>query len=73
MALLPKTASCLESIDPHALPPRLLVASLMQLSMVSTAERHGEFITDLKTDRPWLRKTQMVGIGSLPPADQTRL
>ena len=73
MALLPKTVSCLESIDPQALPPRLLIASLMQLTMVPTAERHGELITHLETDRPWLRKAQMMRIGRLPPADQTRL
>jgi hypothetical protein len=73
MALLPKTASDLEGIDPQALPPRLLVASLMRLAMMPTAEWHGEFITDLKTDRPRLRKAQMVRIGRLPPADQTGL
>ena len=73
MALLPKTTSYLESIDPQALPPRLLVASLMQLPMMPAAERHGELITDLKTDRPRLRKAQMMRIGWLPPADQTRL
>ena len=66
MALLPKTASDVESIDLPILPPRLLVASLMQLPMMSTAEWHGELITDLKTDRSRLRKTKMVGIGWLP-------
>ena len=70
--MLPKTSSCLESVDPQALPPRLLVASLMQLPMMPTAERHGELIADLKTDCPWLRKAQMVWIGRLPPADQAR-
>ena len=73
MALLPKTVSCLESIDPQALPPCLLIASLMQLPMVPAAERHGELITDLKTDRPRLRKPQMMRIGRLPPADEARL
>ena len=73
MALLPKTVSCLESIDPQALPPGLLIASLMQLSMVTAAERHGELITDLETDRSRLRKPQMMRIGRLPTADQTRL
>ena len=73
MALLPKTVSCLESIDLQALPPCHLIASLMQLSMVTTAERHGELITDLETDRPWLRKAQMMRIGRLPPADEARL
>ncbi len=66
MALLPKTASDVESIDLPILPPRLLVTNLMHLPMMPTAERHGELITDLKTDRSRLRKTKMVGIGWLP-------
>ena len=73
MALLPKTVSCLESIDPQALPPGHLIAGLMQLTMVPAAERHGELITDLETDRPRLRKAQMMRIGRLPSADETRL
>ena len=73
MALLPKTVSCLESIDPQALPPGLLIAGLMQLPVMPAAKRHGELITDLKTDRPRLRKPQMMRIGRLPPADQARL
>ena len=73
MALLPKTASGLKSIDPEALPPRNLIASLMQLPMMTAAERHGELITDFKTDGSRLRKAQMMRIGRLPPANQTRL
>ena len=69
MALLPKTSSDLESIDLQVLPPRLLIASLMHLPMVPAAERHGELIADLKTDRPRLRKPQMMRIGRLPSTD----
>ena len=73
MALLPKTSSDLKSIDLQVLPPRLLVASLMHLSMMPTAERHGELITNLKTDCPRLRKAQMMRIGRLPPTDKAWL
>ena len=73
MGLFPKMLRRFQRIDLQVLPPRLLVASLMHLSMMPPTERHSEFITDLKTDRPRLRKTQMMRIGRLPPADQTRL
>ena len=72
MALLPKTVRSPEHRS-SSFPPRLLIASLMQLSMMPTAERHGELIADFETDRPWLRKAQMMRIGRLPPADQARL
>ena len=68
-----RPASDLEGIDLQVLPPRLLVASLMHLPMMPTAERYGELIADFKTDRPRLGKAQMVRIGRLPPANQTRL
>ena len=73
MTLLPKTSCDLQGIDLESFPPGFLVAGLMQLPMMTAAERHGELITDLEADRPRLRKTQMMRIGRLPAADQTRL
>ncbi|MGB8045758.1 MAG: hypothetical protein WCF66_22665 [Pseudolabrys sp.] len=69
MALLPKTSSDLKSIDLQVLPPRLLIASPMHLPMVPAAERHGELVADLKTDRPRLCKAEMMGIRRLPSTD----
>ena len=43
-------------------PIRLLVADLMQFTMMTTAEQHGELITHLETDRPRLCKAQVVWI-----------
>ena len=71
--MLPKTTRDLERIDLQILPPSDLVASLMELPMVTAAKRNGELITDLETDRARLRKTQMVWIGWLSPADKTGL
>ena len=73
MTLFPKTFCDLQCIDLQVLPPSNLIASLMQLSMVTAAERHGELIADLEADRPRLRKPQMMWVGWLPPADQARL
>ena len=43
MGLHPKVLGGLQGIDPEVFPPGLLIARLMQLSMVTAAERHGEF------------------------------
>jgi hypothetical protein len=40
---------------------------------VPAAQRYCEFIADLEANRARLRKAQMMRIGRLPPADQTRL
>src|SRR5262245_5966372 len=45
----------------------------MHLAMVASAERYCELVTDLETDSPRLRKAQIVRIGWLPPAHQTRV
>ena len=45
----------------------------MQLAVVTAAERDRELIAHFETDRSWLRKTQVMWIGWLPSADQTRL
>ncbi len=42
----------------------------MQLLMVLTAERHGEFVADLASKRSGLREFQVVGITGQPLADQ---
>ena len=44
----------------------------MQLAVMAAAERDCELVTHFETDRSWLRKTQMMRIGRLPSADQTR-
>jgi hypothetical protein len=52
----------LQCIDLQVLPPSNLIAVLMQLSMVASAEGDSEFITNLETECPRLRKAQMMGI-----------
>jgi hypothetical protein len=45
----------------------------MNLPVVASAKRHGKFIADLSAQRLRLRKTKVMGIRRLPPADQAGL
>jgi hypothetical protein len=45
----------------------------MQLPMMAAAKRYREFIADLHSQRSGLGKTQVMRIGRLSPADETRL
>ena len=73
MTLLPKAGCDLQCIDLEGFPPIFLFAGLMQLSVMAPAKRHGELVTDFKTKRARLRKAQIMRIGRLPSADETRL
>ena len=73
MALPPKMLGHLKCIDLQFPPPGHLVARLMELAMVTTAERHGELITDFETEGSRLGKAQVMRIRRLPTADETRL
>jgi hypothetical protein len=72
-ALRPKAACNFQRVDLQALPPCNLIAGLMQLTMVDSAKRHRELITDLENDTSRLRKTQVMRIGRSPPADDAGL
>ena len=41
--------------------------------MMAAAERHGELIADLHADGAGLGKAQVMWVGGLPAADETRL
>src|SRR5262249_62260474 len=71
--LLPKMSRDLQCIDLQVLPPSNLIAVLMQLSMVASAEGDSEFITDLETECRRVRTVPMMGSSSWPPSDQTWL
>ena len=69
MRFLPKIPCEFEGINLEIFPPGLFVAGLVKFPMVPATERDGEFIADLETDGPRLRKPQMMRIGGLAPAD----
>ena len=72
-ALLPKPLGDLQRIDVQVLPPDYFIAGLMQLSMVTTAKRYGEFVTDFETKGSGLGKPQVMRIRRLTTADEARL
>lgn len=73
MRLLPKPFGDLERIDLEVLPPGHLIADLMQLPMMSAAERDGELIADFHAHGSGLSEPQMMWVGWLPSADQAGL
>ena len=73
MGLFPQAPCDLQGIDLQVLPPGDLIAGLMQLPMMTAAERHGELVADFETDGPRLRKPQVMRIGRLPAADEAGL
>jgi hypothetical protein len=45
----------------------------MNFTVMYSAKRHGKLIARLTAKRPWLCKSQMMGIGGSPTANQARL
>ena len=73
MSFLPKPLRNFQRFDIQVVPPGHFVTCLMQLLMVITAERHGEFIADLETQGARLCEAQMMRIARLTPTDKTGL
>ena len=71
--LLPMPFSNLQRINFKTLPPSHFIPGLMQLPMMTAAERNGELVADFETERSGLRKAQVMRIGRLPAADQAGL
>lgn len=73
MALLPKPLGDFQRINLEFLPPRHLIARLMELPVMATTEGDSELITDFHTQSSRLRKTQVMRVGRLTCADQAGL
>jgi hypothetical protein len=73
MAFFPQVLGGLHWLDPQICPPGHFVAGLMQLPMMTAAERYSEFVADFKTKRSGLSKPQVMRIGRRPPTDETWL
>ena len=54
-------------------PPGNFIAGLVQLPMMTAAERHSEFVADFEAERSGLSKSQMMWIGRLPAANEAGL
>jgi hypothetical protein len=72
MALGPKLISDGHRVDAKSRLPGRFVSGAMRFAMVGAAERHRELVTDLAPHGAGLRKSQMMGVGWLPAAQQAR-
>ena len=71
--LFPKLLGNLERVDLEVLPPCHFIAGLMQLPMMTAAERDGEFVANFEAEGSGLGEPQMMRIARLPAADEARL
>ena len=73
MALLPKSLGDLERFDFEILPPSHFIAGLMQLPVMTPAERDSELVADFEAEGSRLGKPQVMRIGGLTAADEAGL
>ena len=73
MRLFPKPLGNLQRINMQVRPPGHFVASLMQLPMMTAAERDSELVTDLKADGSRLCKPQVMRVAGLTTTYETGL
>ena len=59
---MPKLASRFDRCNLNICPPRDFVAMAMQVAMMFTAQRHGEFVADLASERSGLRKFEVMRV-----------
>src|ERR1700733_11188265 len=71
--LSPKLQSHFLRVDAHLLPPRAFVAGAVRRTVMSPAQRHGEFVADFAAKGAALRETQMMRIRGQAPAYQAGL
>ncbi len=70
---LPKLLRHPQRLDIELLPPCEFISALVKLTMMKPAERHGEFVTHLATERALLSKPKMMCVRRTATAGQTGL
>ena len=73
MRLFPEVSGDLQRFDLEVVPPGHFIADLMQLPVMTAAERNRELVADFEADRSRLGEPQVKRIARLPPADEARL
>ncbi len=73
MRFKPQRASSDSWINSGIPPPCDFIAAAVNLAMVPSTQWDGEFIADLAPECRGLRKSEVVGIGGLSTANQTRV
>ena len=64
MGLKPKRASGDERIDTGLTPPCGFIAAAMNLAMMYPAQRHGELVANLASERAGRGESQMASVGA---------
>ena len=72
-SLIPKFCGYFQRFDFEISPPDHLIAGLMQLPMMASAERYRELVADFEAQGSGLGKSQVMRIRRLPAAYQARL
>jgi hypothetical protein len=70
---LPKLPGNLKGANLNVGPPRSLVAATVEITMMVTAQRHGQFVAHLASKGGALRKFEMMGVARRAFADQAGL
>ncbi len=73
MRLQPKRAGLDGRINAGLLPPIGLVPAAVHFTMMTSAQRHGEFVADFASEGGVLRKPQVMGVARPPAANQAKL
>ena len=73
MGLLPETSGDRQRFDLEVSPPGHFIAGLVQLPMMTAAERDGELVADFKADGSGLGKAQVMRVARVPAANKTGL
>ena len=73
MGVFPKRPCDRQRFDAALRPPGLLITDLVKLTVMGTAKRDRELVTDFQANGSRLCKAQMMRVGRLPATDQTRL
>ena len=71
--MLPQPLRDRQRVEVCSLPPYAFVAALMEFTMVSTAEWHGELIANFAPERPALRELKMMRVRRAAAAGDARL
>lgn len=71
-SILPKRPRCWCRIDSGFLPPRGFIAAAMDFAMMAAAQWYTELVTDFVSQCSTLREAQMMRLGELTTADETR-
>ena len=73
MRFIPKPLCNGHGVDSHVVPPGALIAGMVKLAMMGTAERDGELVADFAAERFRLSEADVVSVGGEGATDKAWL